>query len=68
MDETKRNSMKLDVEAVRLSENDHDRPTEVYKQVSEFDSNVKSTGECIEHFLSVGVLYIYIYLVLYRCI
>ncbi|XP_031620255.1 maltase A2 isoform X2 [Contarinia nasturtii] len=45
MDETKRNSMKLDVEAVRLSENDHDRPTEVYKQVSEFDSNDKSTDQ-----------------------
>lgn len=45
MDETKRNSMKLDIESVRLSENDHDQPTEVNKQSSEFDSNDKSTGE-----------------------
>lgn len=45
MDETNRNSMKLDIEAVRLSENDHDQPTETYKQVSEFSSNEKSTGE-----------------------
>lgn len=45
MDETKRNSMKLDIGAVRLSENDHDQPTETYKQVSEFDTNDKSTGE-----------------------
>lgn len=46
MDETKRNSMRLDIEAVRLSENDHDQqPTETYKQVSEFNSNEKSTGE-----------------------
>lgn len=45
MDETKRNSMRLDIEAVRLSENDHDQPTESYKQVSEFNSNAKATGE-----------------------
>lgn len=45
MDETNRNSMRLDIEAVRLSENDHDQPTETYKQVSEFNSNAKSTGE-----------------------
>lgn len=45
MDETKRNSMKLDIEAVRLSENDQDQPTEIYKKVSEFDSNDKSTSE-----------------------
>lgn len=45
MDETKRNSMKLDIEAVRLSENDRDQPTETYKQLSEFDSNNKSIGE-----------------------
>lgn len=55
MDETKRNSMRLDIEAVRLSENDHDQPTEVYKQVSEFSSNVKSTGEHLTFFN----LYIY---------
>lgn len=41
MDGTRRNSMKLDIEAVRLSENDHDQPTEIYKQVSEFDTNDK---------------------------
>lgn len=47
MDETKQNSMRLDIEAVRLTENDQDRPTEVYKQASEFDSNDrdKSTGK-----------------------
>lgn len=45
MDETRRNSMKLDIEAVRLSENDHDQPTEIYKQVSEFDTNDKPNGE-----------------------
>lgn len=45
MNETKRNSIKLDIETVRLSENDHDQPTEVYKQSSEFDSNDKTTGE-----------------------
>lgn len=45
MDETKRNSLKLDIEAVRLSENDHDQPTETYKQVSEFSTNEKSAGK-----------------------
>lgn len=46
MDETRRNSMKLDIEAVRLSETDHDRPNESYKQISEFNnSNDKSGGE-----------------------
>lgn len=45
MDDTKRNSMRLDIEAVRLSESDHDQPTEIYKQAAEFDSNDKSTGE-----------------------
>lgn len=46
MDETKnRNSMKLDIEAVRLSENDREYPKETYKQLSEFDLNDKSIGE-----------------------
>lgn len=47
MEETKRNSMKLDIEAVRVSDNDRDQPTESYKQISEFDNNDKSTGEFI---------------------
>lgn len=46
MDETRRNSMKLDIEAVRLSENDHDQPNESYKQISEFNNSTdKSSGE-----------------------
>lgn len=45
MDETNRNSMKLDIEAVRLSDNDRETPKESYKQVSEFDLNEKLTGE-----------------------
>lgn len=45
MEDTKRNSMKLDIEAVRLSENDRDQPTESYKQISEFDLNDKSSGK-----------------------
>lgn len=45
MDETRRNSMKLDIEAVRLSDNDRDQPTETYKQISEFNSNDKSGGK-----------------------
>lgn len=57
MDETKRNSMKLDIAAVRLSENDHDQPTETYKQVSEFDSNDKSTGEFIYFLVVLCVLF-----------
>lgn len=53
MDETNRNSMRLDIEAVRLSENDHDQPTETYKQVSEFNSNAKSTGEHSTFFILI---------------
>lgn len=45
MEETRRNSMKLDIEAVRLSDNDRDQPTETYKKSSEFDSNEKSPGK-----------------------
>lgn len=46
MDEKRRNSMKLDIEAVRLTENDHDQSNESYKQISEFNnSNDKSSGE-----------------------
>lgn len=45
MDETNRNSLKLDIEAVRLSDNDRDQPKESYKQVSEFDTNEKLIGE-----------------------
>lgn len=52
MEETRRNSMKLDIEAVRLSDNDRDQPTETYKKSSEFDSNEKSPGK-------FGVEYIY---------
>lgn len=39
--------MKLDIEAVRLSENDRDPPTESYKQISEFSAanSKNSTGE-----------------------
>lgn len=49
MDETNRNSMKLDIEAVRLSsENDREIPKESYKQVSEFDLNEKLTGKQIQ--------------------
>lgn len=45
MDETNRNSMKIDIEAVRLSENDRELPKETYKQISEFDQEDKLTGE-----------------------
>lgn len=46
MDEKRRNSMKLDIEAVRLSENDHDQPNESYKPISEFNnSSDKFRGE-----------------------
>lgn len=45
MDETNRNSLKLDIEAVRVSENDREQPKETYKQVSEFDLNEKLIGE-----------------------
>lgn len=45
MDEKNRNSMKLDIEAVRLSENDRDQPTETYKQILEFNLNNKCAGE-----------------------
>lgn len=50
MDETNRNSMKLDIEAVRLSDNDRETPKETYKQVSEFDLNEKLTGEFLIFF------------------
>lgn len=43
MEETRRNSMKLDIEAVRSSDNDRDQPTETYKKASEFDSNEASS-------------------------
>lgn len=37
--------MKLDIEAVRLSDTDREQPKETYKQVSEFDPNDKLIGE-----------------------
>lgn len=43
MDE--RNSMKLDIETIQSTENEQDQPTESYKQVSEFNSNGKSSGK-----------------------
>lgn len=40
--------MKLDIEAVRLSDNDRDQPIETYKKSSEFDSSEKTSGKCIQ--------------------
>lgn len=47
--------MKLDIEAVRLSDNDRDQPTETYKKSSEFDSNEKSPGKCVIQHQLIGL-------------
>lgn len=36
MDENNRNSMKLDIEAVRLSDGEHVAPKETYKSIPEY--------------------------------
>lgn len=45
MEETKRNSVKLDIEAVRLSENDREQPVESYKSISEVATAQKLPGK-----------------------
>lgn len=46
MDDTRRNSMKLVIEAVRQSENENDQPNERYRQISEFNNSTnESSGE-----------------------
>lgn len=39
MEETNRNSMKLDIEAVRLSDVDRELPKETYKPIPEYPSD-----------------------------
>lgn len=47
MEETKRNSVKLDIQAARLSENEREQPVELYKSISEVDSAQKLPGKCV---------------------
>lgn len=43
MEETNRNSMKLDIEAVRLSD-DREQPKETYKPIPEYPANLDKLG------------------------
>lgn len=58
MEETKRNSIKLDIEAARSVENESVQPVESYKQITENDSNHKSSGELSFYFIFFFVQYL----------
>lgn len=44
MEETNRNSMKLDIEAVRLNDGDREQPKETYKPIPEYPANSDKFG------------------------